>query len=72
MRTPMVPVHRRRVRFDPDPELALLRENSPVARIEIPGYTTEPAWAWLVTRHEDVREVLGDAQRVQHRPFRCR
>jgi cytochrome P450 len=63
MRTPVVPVHRRRVRFDPDPELALLRDVSPVVRIEMPGYTTEPAWAWLVTRHEDVREVLGDAGR---------
>ena len=63
MQPPVVPVHRRRVQFDPDPELALLRDVSPVVRIELPGYTTEPAWAWLVTRHEDVRAVLGDARR---------
>src|SRR5262245_15586276 len=55
MQRPVVPVYRRRARFDPDPELALLRDVSPVVRIEMPGYTTEPAWAWLVTRHEDVR-----------------
>ncbi|WP_203907714.1 cytochrome P450 [Rhizocola hellebori] len=64
MQTPVVAVHRRRVRFDPDPELARLREVSPVVRIELPRYTTAgPAWAWLVTRYEDVREVLADAQR---------
>jgi cytochrome P450 len=63
VQTPAVAVYRRRARFDPDPELALLRDVSPVVRIELPGYTTEPAWAWLVTRHEDVREVLGDARR---------
>ncbi len=63
MQTPVVAVHRRRVRFDPDPELALLRDVAPVVRIDLPGNTTGPAWAWLVTRYEDVREVLGDARR---------
>src|SRR5262245_18978264 len=63
MQPPVLPVHRRRSRFDPDPERALLRDASPVVRIELPGYNSESAWAWLVTRHEDVRTVLGDARR---------
>ncbi|MFI6576433.1 cytochrome P450 [Nocardiopsis sp. NPDC050513] len=41
---------------DPHPAYRWLREHSPVHRIDLPG----GAWAWLVTRHEDVRAVLAD------------
>ena len=54
-----VPPHMRRTPFDPDPELARLRIEAPVSRIAAPiGAVRIPAW--LVTRHEDVRAVLGD------------
>ena len=41
---------------DPHPAYRWLREHSPVHRVDLPG----GAWAWLVTRHEDARTVLGD------------
>ncbi|WP_143539418.1 hypothetical protein [Saccharopolyspora spinosa] len=37
-------------------EYAWLRENSPVARVDVP----EIGLVWLVTRYDDVRKVLSD------------
>jgi cytochrome P450 len=51
------PIHARRTWFDPDPELGRLREEQPVSRIRMPWGVD----AWLVTRYDDVRAVLGDA-----------
>ena len=39
-----------------DPEFARLRHDAPLARVTMP-YGGQ---AWLVTRYEDVRTVLGD------------
>ncbi|SDD90336.1 cytochrome P450 [Actinokineospora iranica] len=41
-----------------EPEYARLREEEPVSRISLP-YGGE---AWLATRHEDVKTVLGDSR----------
>ncbi len=60
--TPLMPVHMRRDRFDPDAILAEFRREQPVTRITMPWGTQ----AWLVTRYEDVREVLGDATRFSN------
>ncbi|KAA2266134.1 cytochrome P450 [Solihabitans fulvus] len=43
-------------RLDIDPRYAELREHEPLARVRLP-YGGD---AWLATRHEDVRLVLGD------------
>jgi cytochrome P450 len=49
-----------RTPFDPIPELARLRTEAPVSLVDAPmGPIHFPAW--LITRYEDVREVLGDA-----------
>ncbi|MCP3805153.1 cytochrome P450 [Allokutzneria sp. A3M-2-11 16] len=53
------PVHIRRDAFDPVPELAELREKSPVSKIR----TLWGGEAWLVTRYDLIREALGDAAR---------
>jgi cytochrome P450 len=50
--------------FGPVPEYAELRENAPVTKVECPTGIT----AWLVTRYDDVREVLGDPDRFDSRP----
>jgi cytochrome P450 len=54
-----LPLHMQRDRYDPPSRMAALRE--------LPGLepVTTPLGlrAWLATRYEDVREVLGDAQR---------
>jgi cytochrome P450 len=42
--------------FDPPPEYARLRSEQPVSRVRMLGGNS----AWLVTRHEDVRQVLSD------------
>lgn len=42
--------------FDPPPRYAELRSTQPVSRVSLFGGKT----AWLVTRHEDVRQVLSD------------
>ncbi|WP_163507405.1 cytochrome P450 [Fodinicola acaciae] len=59
---PSMPVHMRRNRFDPDDTLAAMREQRPVHRIS----TLFQSDAWLVTRYDDVREVLGDAGRFSN------
>ncbi|MBW4722477.1 cytochrome P450 [Saccharothrix obliqua] len=43
-------------RLDPEPEFATLRAERPVSRVRLP-FGEE---AWLATRYEDVRTVLGD------------
>ncbi|MCK2214799.1 cytochrome P450 [Actinomadura sp. ATCC 31491] len=58
-RSPDVPVHLRRDGLDPAPELARLRAERPVTKVRLP----RGAEVWLVTRYDDVREVLGDAAR---------
>jgi cytochrome P450 len=59
---PPVPLHMRRDRFDPVAELAEVREGEGVRRVE----TMFGAGAWLITRHDDVREVLSDAARFSN------
>ncbi len=54
----MLPLHMRRREFDPDPELAAVRERPGLQRVPTP-YGRE---AWLVTRYDDVREVLRNAE----------
>src|SRR4051812_50013540 len=44
-----------RTGLDPVAELARRREEQPVSRLDLFGNTV-----WLVTRHADVRRVLGD------------
>jgi cytochrome P450 len=64
---PNVPVHMRRNRFEPVADLARLRAEAPVSKLEwTPGLM--PVSAWLVTRYEDVREVLSDAGRFSNVP----
>jgi cytochrome P450 len=46
-----------RTGLDPVAELARRRENEPVSRLDLFGNTV-----WLVTRHADVRRVLGDTE----------
>jgi cytochrome P450 len=65
--TPAVPVHMRRVGFSPTEELGRLRTEAPVTKIEVtPGSTPIPVW--LVTRYDDVREILGDHSRFSNVP----
>ncbi|MGJ6965855.1 cytochrome P450 [Streptosporangium sp. G11] len=54
----MLPLHMRRREFDPDPELAAVREQPGLQRVPTP-YGRE---AWLVTRYDDVRDVLRNAE----------
>jgi cytochrome P450 len=54
------PTHFRRIGFDPDPAIATLRRERPVTRVAT-YFGDQPGEAWLITRHEDVRAVLGDA-----------
>ncbi|MBK1789400.1 cytochrome P450 [Prauserella cavernicola] len=49
--------------FGPAPEIAELREHSPVVRVACPTGID----AWLVTRYADVREVLADSERFSSR-----
>jgi cytochrome P450 len=62
----VMPLHMRRVEFDPAPELAAAREEEGVKRV--PSVYGGGAEAWLVTRYADVREVLGDAERFKIAP----
>lgn len=47
-----------RERSDPDPDLGRLRATRPVARLDLPDDVPP---VWLVTGHDEVRRVLGDA-----------
>jgi cytochrome P450 len=55
-----------RDRFDSVGQLDRLRAEEPVARIELPAFeqfgrmNTSRVLAWLLTRYDDVRKVLGD------------
>jgi len=55
-----MPIYMRRTGFDPVPELGALREKG-ISRIPTPFGED----AWLVTRHADIRAVLGDAERFK-------
>lgn len=46
----------KRCPFSPPAQYAQLREEAPVSKVTLPGGD----WAWLITRYEDVRAVLGD------------
>jgi len=61
--TPMMPLHMQRVGFHPTDELARVREDEGVIRIRTPFGLQ----AWLVTRYDDVREVLSDPARFSNR-----
>jgi cytochrome P450 len=57
---PSVPLHMRRDPIGPVDDLARRRAEAPVSLVEEPmGAVRFPAW--LITRYEDVRAVLGDA-----------
>ncbi|WP_181784184.1 cytochrome P450 [Pseudonocardia pini] len=60
--TPTLPLHMRRDRFDPVPELGALREEAGVRKVRTP-MGIEP---WLVTRWSEVRDVLGDHARFSN------
>ncbi|PZG02903.1 cytochrome P450 [Nonomuraea aridisoli] len=60
--SPVLPVYMRRSEFDPDPELARLRDGEGVRRVN----TMFGLDAWVVTRFPDVREVLGDSTRFSN------
>ena len=59
---PPIPLHMRRDRFDPIPELATIREDEGVRELQ----TDFGARVYLVARYADVREVLGDARRFSN------
>ncbi|WP_367137238.1 cytochrome P450 [Saccharothrix sp. HUAS TT1] len=61
--TPPTPLHFRRAGFDPAPELVEVRERDGVRRVDSP-HLGRPVW--LVTRIEEVREVLGDPGRFRN------
>jgi cytochrome P450 len=42
--------------FDPAPDFTRLRRDAPMSRVRL----WDGSWAWLVTRYDDVREVLAD------------
>jgi cytochrome P450 len=42
--------------LEPPPDVAALRAEAPVTQVALPT----DGWAWLVTRHADVRQVLRD------------
>jgi cytochrome P450 len=61
--TPVVmPLHMRRERFDPVEELGRLRDGDAVRRVD----TALGMSAYLVTRYDDVRMVLSDADRFSN------
>jgi cytochrome P450 len=61
--TPSAPVHIRRDAFDPVAELARMRAEAPLSRVTM----TWGAEAWLATRYQEVRQVLGDTTRFSNR-----
>ncbi|MEQ3552414.1 cytochrome P450 [Pseudonocardia nematodicida] len=56
-RTEPLPIHMRRDRFTPDPDLDRYRDSGEIPLVR----TAFGADAFLVTHYDDVREVLGDA-----------
>ncbi|MCW0213892.1 MAG: cytochrome P450 [Pseudonocardia sp.] len=56
--TTALPLHMQRRGFDPVPELAAVREEEGVRRID-----TAFGPVWMITRFDDIRAVLGDAAR---------
>lgn len=42
--------------YSPPPEYRQLREDTPIARVRL----ASGAWAWALTRHEDLRAMLSD------------
>jgi cytochrome P450 len=63
--TPLTPFYLRREAFDPVPELGQLRAEQPISRVELPwpiGHST----MCLITRHAEVRQVLGDPARFSN------
>ncbi|MEU4832612.1 cytochrome P450 [Streptosporangium sp. NPDC023615] len=60
--TPVMPLHMRRERFDPVEELTRARDGEGVTRFT----TIFGTPAYLVSRYEDVREVLSDATRFSN------
>jgi cytochrome P450 len=60
--TPVMPLHMRRLGFDPVDELTQVREDRGVIRVVTPFGLP----AWLVTRYEDVREILSDPVRFSN------
>jgi cytochrome P450 len=59
---PTVPLHMRRDHFGPADELTRIRENEGVREVQ----TAFDLKAYIVARHEDVREVLADAGRFSN------
>lgn len=59
---PQPPLHMRREAFDPTPELRHIRESTGVREI----VTAFGMSAYLVTRHDDIKEVLSDAERFSN------
>lgn len=53
---------RRPCPFDPPPEYARLREESPIAPVRLPGGRT----GWLITRYADIRAVLSNTRLTPH------
>jgi cytochrome P450 len=60
--TAELPLHMRRDGFAPAPDLAAARDTERVVRVRMPFGID----AWLITRQEDVREVLADAGRFSN------
>jgi cytochrome P450 len=60
--TPTMPLHMQRVGFDPVDELARVRADEGVTRVVTPFGIP----AWLVTRYDDVRQVLADPARFSN------
>ncbi len=64
-----IPVHTRRDRYDPVPELARLRAERPLAeRANVSRGTTSRLEGWLATGFDEVREVLGGSERFSTLP----
>jgi cytochrome P450 len=59
---PELPLHMRRDGFDPVPEMAALRDEEGVRRFE----TSFGSLAYLVTRHDEVKQVLADSARFSN------
>nr|WP_042196153.1 cytochrome P450 [Kibdelosporangium sp. MJ126-NF4]CEL22436.1 putative cytochrome P450 hydroxylase [Kibdelosporangium sp. MJ126-NF4]CTQ89291.1 putative cytochrome P450 hydroxylase [Kibdelosporangium sp. MJ126-NF4] len=62
---PEIPVHIRRDKFTPSPDLRKLREEQPVTRVQ----TAIGGPAWLVTRYADIREVFGGSGKFSNTPI---